>query len=160
VNWKIVFIGGVVFYIATFVVGMVTGPLIHQGVLLDEYMATASFWRPELNQNPPDMAALMPMWITTGLIGAFIGAGIYAVIRSSLSGAAWMRGLKFGVILSLLALAFMGSYRGVFNLPDTIWVWWAVGTIVTYLVGGIALGFVAEKLAPVGGVAAPSAARA
>jgi hypothetical protein len=159
VNWKIVFIGGVVFYIATFIVGMGTGPLIHDGVLKEAYIATASFWRPELNQDPPDMAALMPMWIATGLIGAFIGAGIYSIVRSSLSGAGWMRGLKFGVMLSLLALGFMGSYRGVFNLPDTIWVWWAVGTVVTYLVGGIALGFVAEKLAPVGG-GAPVAARA
>jgi hypothetical protein len=158
-NWKIVFIGGVVFYLAAFLVGMAMGPLIHQGVLKEAYIATASFWRPELNQNPPDMAALMPMWITSGLISAFIGAGIYSIVRSSLSGAGWMRGLKFGVILSLLAIGFMGGYRGVFNLPDVIWVWWTVGTVVTYLVGGIVLGFVAEKLAPAGG-SMPMTARA
>jgi len=158
-NWKIVFIGGVAMYIATFLVGMLTGPLIHEGVLKEAYIATASFWRPELNQQPPDMAALMPRWITTGLIGAFICAGVYSIVRSSLAGAGWMRGLKFGVILSVLALGFMGAYSGVFNLPDTIWVWWAIGTVVTYLVGGIALGFVAEKLAPAGG-SVPMAARA
>jgi hypothetical protein len=159
VNWKIVFIGGVVFYIATFLVSFVTGPLIHQGVLVDDYIATASFWRPELNQQPPDMAALMPRWITTGLIGAFIAAGVYSIVRSSLSGAGWMRGLKFGAMLSVLSLSFMGAYSGVFNLPDTIWVWWAVGTVVAYLIGGIALGFVAEKLVPAG-ASAPMAARA
>lgn len=158
-NWKIVFIGGVVFYVATFVVGFVTGPLIHEGVLKDAYIATASFWRPELNQQPPDMAALMPRWITTGLISSFIIAAVYSIVRPVLSGAGWLRGLKHGVIVSVLALGFMGAYSGVFNLPDIIWVWWAVGTIVTYLVAGIALGFVAEKLAPAAG-SAPLAARA
>jgi len=43
---------------------------------MDPYEATAEFWRPELNQVPPDMGALMPLWITTGLIAAFLSAAV------------------------------------------------------------------------------------
>ena len=149
-NWKIVFIGGVVFYVTMFVVSFATGYLIHSpdGVLFDTYKATASFWRPELNADPPDMGALMPMWITTGLISAFIVAGIYSVVRSSLAGPAWQRGLKFGVIVSLFVLVCTLGYRGVFNLPDNIWLWWTVDATILHLIGGTVLGIVAEKLSP------------
>ncbi len=156
-NWKIVFIGGVVYFIGTWLIMPITGPLLHEGVLKELYMANASFWRPELAQQPPDMAALMPRWITVGLIGSFIVAGVYSIVRTSLGGAGWMRGLKYGVILSVLGLGWMAGYSGVFNLPDAIWGWWALETVLMNLVGSILLGFVAEKLAPVGGAAAAPA---
>jgi hypothetical protein len=133
-----------------FIVSFGTGYLIHSpdGVLFETYKATASFWRPELNADPPDMGALMPMWITTGLISAFIMAGIYAVVRSSLAGAPWQRGMKFGVIAALFAVVNAIAYRGVFNLPDNIWLWWLVDTTILHLIGGAVLGIVAEKLSP------------
>ena len=115
-NWKIVVIGGMAYYATMFVVSMATGYFIHspEGVLFETYQATASFWRPELNADPPDMGALMPMWIATGLVSALIAAGIYSVVRSSLAGAPWERGLKFGVIAALFAvivfvIGFIGS---------------------------------------------------
>jgi hypothetical protein len=149
-NWKIVFIGGLAFYVAMFIVSFGTGYLIHSpdGVLFETYRETASFWRPELNADPPDMGALMPMWITTGLVSAFIVAGIYAVVRSSLTGAAWQRGVKFGVIVALFVLVSTLGYRGVFNLPDNIWLWWLVDATILHLIGGAVLGVVAEKLSP------------
>jgi hypothetical protein len=149
-NWKFVFLGGLAYYVAMFIVSFGTGYFIHSpdGVLFETYQATASFWRPELNANPPDMGALLPMWITTGLIGAFIAAGIYCVVRSSLAGAAWKRGLKFGVIAALFALVSALGYRGVFNLPDNIWQWWLVDATILHLVGGTVLGIVAQKVAP------------
>jgi len=151
-NWKIVFIGGVVYYLAMFLVSFGTGYVIHspEGILAETYRATAAFWRPELNAVPPDMMALMPMWVTTGLIGSFIGAGIYSVVRSSLTGGAWQRGLKFGVIAALFALVNAMGYWGVFNLPNQIWQWWLIDATVLHLVGGTVLGIVAQKLAPVG----------
>ncbi len=152
-NWKIVIIGGLVYYVAMFVVSMGTGYFIHSpdaGVLAETYKATASFWRPELNETPPNMAALMPMWITTGLIGSFLAAGIYSVIRSSLTGAAWLRGLKFGVIAAIFMLINLMGYWGVFNLPNNVWQWWFVEGAILHLVGGIVLGLIAQKLAPAG----------
>jgi uncharacterized membrane protein len=151
-NWKIVFIGGVVYYVTMFVVSFATGYVIHSpdGVLAEAYRATASFWRPELNVVPPDMMALLPMWVTTGLIGAFIGAGIFSVVRSSLMGPAWQRGLKFGVIAALFAVTNAMGYWGVFNLPNQIWHWWLVDATILHLAGGTVLGIVAQKLAPAG----------
>jgi hypothetical protein len=90
------------------------------------------------------------MWITNGLIGAVIVGGIYSVVRSSLTGAAWQRGLKFGVIVALFALVNLLGYWGVFNLPGKIWQWWFIEGTILNLVGGVVLGIVAQKLAPAG----------
>ena len=147
-NWKIILIGGLVFYVVLFALSFVTGQVVHNGILLPTYEATAQFWRPELMSDPPDMAALMPRWITTGLIGAFIMAGIYDHVRSSFAGPGWQRGLKFGFALSLLTAAFYAGTSGVFNLPDRVWFWWSAETLVLYLVAGAALGLVSDKLAP------------
>ena len=69
-NWKIVFVGGLVYYAAMFLVSMVpaTSSIRPNGRARETYRATASFWRPELNTDPPDMGALMKMWIPTGLL--------------------------------------------------------------------------------------------
>ena len=146
-NLKVILLGGLAFYVAQFIVSMVTGPFIHEGVLMDLYIANASFWRPELNQNPPDMAALMPRWIATGLIASFILAGVYDNIRSALNGAAWLKGVKYGVILFLFSLCMSAGWSGVFNLPESIWVWWNAEALFYYLVGGAVLGWAAGRLA-------------
>ncbi len=148
-NWKLVFIGGLVYYAAQWVVGAVTGPLLHQGILVEVYQAHASFWRPELNQVPPDMAALLPRWIASGLIASFLAAAVYGWVRPALCGAGWKRGLQFGVIMIMLTVGFMLGWSGIFNLPDSLWRWWLLEAIAYYVVGGIALGWVAEKLDPV-----------
>ena len=149
-NLKVVLIGGVVYYAAQWLVGMVTGPLIHNGVLVEAYQATAAFWRPELARQPPDMAALLPLWITTGLIGAFLSTAIYMWIRPALSGTGWQRGVKFGVIAFVFQLVATLGFQGVFNLPMQIWVWWSIEAVAYLLIGGAALGWVAQKLAPAG----------
>ena len=56
-NWKLIIGGGLAYYIAAFIVSFVGATLIHEGVLDATYTATSSFWRPELIQDPPDMAA-------------------------------------------------------------------------------------------------------
>jgi hypothetical protein len=147
-NLKVILLGGLAFYAAQWLVGMVTGPLLHEGILTEMYQANASFWRPELNQQPPDMAALLPRWIATGLIGAFILTAIFDNIRGALDGSAWMKGLKFGGIAFLFGACAMAGWSGVFNLPDMIWVWWNVEAFLYYLIGGAVLGWVTGKLAP------------
>ena len=148
-NWKLIVVGGIVLYIVMLAVSMITGPLIHNGVLVDDYRANESFWRPELNEDPPDMAALMPRWITTGVLTSLILAAIYGWIRPAL-GKGWIAGLKFGVVVSLFGAASIAGFSGVFNLPDSIWIWWAVEQPMYYLPGGAVLGWLGEKLAPQG----------
>ena len=150
-NWKIAVVGGIAAYVATMILGFGTGYFIHSpdaGVLAETYRATTAFWRPELNASPPDMMALMPMWVTNGLIAAVIMAGIFSIVRSSLSGAAWQRGLKFGVIVTLFWVINALGYWGVFNLPGQVWQWWGVEGAVLNLIGGVVLGIVAQKVAP------------
>jgi hypothetical protein len=147
-NIKVIVVGGLAMYVVQFLLGILTGPLIHEGVLVEAYQANAAFWRPELNQDPPDMAALMPRWIATGLIGAFILAGIFDNIRGGLAGSMLVRGLKYGVILFLINLCISAGWSGVFNLPEEIWVWWNAEALLYYVVGGAVLGWVTGKLAP------------
>ncbi|HEU4517285.1 MAG TPA: hypothetical protein VFR77_08280 [Steroidobacteraceae bacterium] len=151
-NWKIVFAGGIVYYAALFAVSMILGYFIHApetGVLAEAYRATASFWRPELSANPPDQRLMWEMWIPSGVLSSFLAAGVYSVVRSSLTGASWLRGLKFGVIALVFSIINALGYHGVFNLPGKIWMWWIAGAAVMYLAAGPVLGLVAHKLAPV-----------
>jgi len=125
-NAKVIFLGGLVYYLAQFIVGMATGMLIHEGVLEEIYKTVPQFWRPELNADPPDMATLMPRWITTGLIMAFIGAGIYDNIKAAFEGSGMVKGFKFGIVSALMYGSAAAGWSGVFNLPETIWFWWIV----------------------------------
>lgn len=144
-NWKIIIGGGLVMYVAEFIASFITGPLIHEGVLEPIYKATSEFWRPELNQEPPDMAALMPRWIGVGLLTAFLHAGIYDNIRSAFNGSDIIKGLKFGLVVALIYLGMNAGWSGVFNLPDVVWVWWAVEGFVYFPLGGVALGWFVGK---------------
>jgi hypothetical protein len=147
-NWKAIILGGIAYYATAFVVSMAGGVFIHEGVLDAAYRATETFWRPELVQDPPDMATLMPMWITTGILTSFILAGIYTVFRGALSGPAWQRGLKFGVAIWLWGACLMAAWSGVFNLPAKIFFNDTATTEIYTIIGSIVLGIVVQKLAP------------
>ena len=145
-NWKAVVIGGIVFYVVMFIVSMATGPIVHEGILDPLYMANESFWRPELTQDPPDMAALMPRWIAVGLISSLVMAALYAAVQSAFSGPGWKRGLIFGFGVSIMFGLLAAGWSGVFNLPEKIWMVWSLESFVYYLPGGAALGWVYAKL--------------
>ena len=144
-DWKVIIGGGVLLYAGQFIISMLAGTVIHEGVLEPYYKATTEFWRPELMQDPPDMAALMPRWIATGLLAAFVFAGIYDNIRSAFSGSGMLRGLKFGLMMAVIYATFGAAYSGVFNLPNAIWGWWAVEGFLVYPVGGLLLGWFVGK---------------
>ncbi|MDH3589173.1 MAG: hypothetical protein OEQ74_07195 [Gammaproteobacteria bacterium] len=148
-NWKIIVLGGLALYVAQFIVAMaVTGPVIHERILDADYKQTTEYWRPELTQEPPDMAALMPMWIFNGVIGSFVLAALYAWLRPAFGGAAWQKGLSFGIVVTLFTAMYHLALSGVFNLPGKIWFWWTIDMLVLAVVGGIVLALVAEKLVP------------
>lgn len=155
-NWKLVLVGGIVFFVVQWILYFITGPIVHESILADLYRENAVFWRPELNQEPPDMAALMPYWLTTGLITAFILAGVYGWLRPAFSGAGWMRGAKYGLVLFLVTATMAMGWAGVFNLPNQIWIWWTLEGLVYFVVAGAALGWVAEKVAPLHGSHGPA----
>jgi hypothetical protein len=149
-NLKLAVIGGLAFYVATWALSMVTGPLIHEGVLAVVYQQTSTFWRPELMQDPPNMVALLPRWIPTGLALSFVVAWLYGSVRLSVAGRGIARGAKFGLGIGVLNAALLASWSGVFNLPDVIWFWWAAEGLVMYVVGGAVLGWAADRWCPQG----------
>jgi hypothetical protein len=55
-------------------------------------------------------------------------------------------GKSQSVFLVNLCISAGGS--GVFNLAETIWVWWNAEALLYYVVGGAVLGWVTGKLAP------------
>lgn len=149
-NWKIVFGGGVAYYLTFLLLSFVGGSFIHspEGVLGPLYREFASFWRPELNATPPDMAALMKLWVPVGILSSLLLAGVYSTIRSSFTGSGVARGLKFGVVGWIFGLVAALGYWGVFNLPNKIWAWWLIEGIWMHLIAGAVLGLVAERLSP------------
>ena len=147
-NLKVILLGGLAFYVTQFILSMISGPIVHESILHDVYRANAVFWRPELNQDPPDMAALMPRWITIGLITTFIITAVFDNIRSALDGSGVVKGMKFGFIAFLFSACLSAGWSGVFNLPNEIWLWWNAEALVMYLVSGAVLGLVTGKLSP------------
>ncbi len=144
---KTIVAGAIAFYLVQMIVGMlITGPWIHESILDSAYQATSAFWRPELRQSPPDMAALTPYWITVGLISAFLQAVIFIWLRPVMKGSGWLQGLKFGLLMWLIATMMMAAWSGVFNLPATIWAWWAVDLLIGYVTAAPVLGVVVKKL--------------
>ena len=122
-NWKLIVLGGLAFFVTTFIVSFGTGQVIHEGVLKEPYKATAEFWLPELAQDPPDIAALMPRWIAGGLITALVLAALFGWIRSAFSGPGWKKGMQYGLFLATFAAVMLLGYSGVFNLPAKILIW-------------------------------------
>jgi apolipoprotein N-acyltransferase len=70
-------------------------------------------------------------------------------VRPALSGSGVQRGLKFGFIAFLFHGIYILNWQGVFNLPEKIWLFWWVESLVYLLAGSAALGWVAQKIAPV-----------
>lgn len=147
-SWKLIVIGGLVFYLVMFALSFVTGIVIHEGILEGAYKANSHMWLPELTQDPPDMGALMPRWIAAGLFGSFILAAIYDCIRSAFIGPGWKRGLFYGLILFGFSVVWLLGYSGFIHLPSQIWIWWAIDSLILYLPAAVALGAVGEKVAP------------
>ena len=147
-NWKLVLIGGIVFWLATNILGMfVTGLLIHEKILDPVYQDHELFWLPELRQDPPDMAALTPRWMLTSFVSSFVVAGIYSLVGDSFTGPGWSRGLKWGLCLGIFTAVSYFAMSGLFDLPLQMCIWWGIDALILFIAGGTAMGWVGERFA-------------
>ncbi len=144
-NWKLVALGGLTFWLVTNLMSFATGPVIHEGVLDPIYRANEAFWVPALNQDPPDMAAMMPIWLRNSLVSSLVFAAIYGLVGSALGSPGWRRGLTFGLILAAIAASTYLNFSGLFNLPANMWLWWSIEAVVIFAIGGAAMGWVGKR---------------
>lgn len=97
-------IGAIAFWLVTNILGMaVTGFFIHNKVLDPIYRANAHFWLPELAQEEPDMAALMPKWLLNSFLASLVVAGIYVCVHGSFEGGGARKGMMWGLCLGFIA---------------------------------------------------------
>lgn len=147
-NWKLIIIGGLVFWLVTNILGYgVTGPIIHESILDPMYRANESLWIEPLRQDPPDMAAVMPRWIVVSLISSLIVAGLYSCLRKAFQGPGWRCGMTWGFYLGIFSFITLVSYSGVVALPMTIVIWWGVDGLILFVLGGAAMGWAGERFA-------------
>lgn len=147
-KWKCCLISAIVFFVVSNVIGIaVTGPIIHEGVLDSAYQASESFWRPELRQDPPDIGAMMPIWLLNSFLASLVIGWLYCLFRRCVGGPGWQRGLKIGLCLAVFGCSQMLGWSGLFALPAAIWLWWALDYAIIYAVAGIAMGWAAGKWA-------------
>ena len=147
-NWKLIIIGGLAFWLVTNILGLgVTGPIIHEAILDPMYQATESLWIEPLRQDPPDMAAVMPRWILVSLISSLVVAGLYSCLRKAFEGPGWKCGMTWGLYLGIFSFVTLLGYSGVIALPMTIVLWWGVDGLVLFVLGGAAMGWAGERFA-------------
>ena len=117
-NWKLIIIGGLVFWLVTNILGLgVTGLIIHNVILDPVYRANESLWIEPLRQDPPDIPAVMPRWIVVSLISSLVVAGLYSCLRRAFEGPGWKCGMTWGFYLSILSFITLLGYSGVIALP-------------------------------------------
>ena len=147
-NWKLIIVGGLAFWLVTNIVGFgVTGPIIHAGILGPMHKAHESLWIEPLRQDPPDMAAVMPRWLVTSLISSLVVAGLYSCLRKAFEGPGWRCGMTWGLYLAIFSFVTLMSHSAVIALPMTIVIWWGVDGLIRFVLGGAAIGWVGERFA-------------
>ena len=147
-NWKLIVIGGLVFWLVTNILGLgVTGPIIHNSILDPMYRATEMLWIEPLRQDPPDLAAVMPRWIVVSLISSLVVAGLYSCLRKAFEGPGWKCGMTWGLYMGIFSFVTLLGYSGVIALPMTIVVWWGVDGLILFVLGGAAMGWAGERFA-------------
>ena len=147
-NWRLIIIGGLVFWVVTNIVGFgVTGLIIHGAILDPIYRANESLWIEPLRQDPPDMAAVMPRWIMVSLISSLVVAGLYSCLRKAFEGPGWKCGMIWGLYLAIFSFVTLLGYAGVIALPMTIVIWWSVDGLILFVLGGAAMGWAGERFA-------------
>ena len=149
-NIKLIVLGTIAYFVTAQIIGAVTGMLIHGegGMLEATYRAYAAMWRPELNETPPNLGALMPLWLTSSLINSLLVTIAFCLVRPALQGGVAAQGIKFGVIAALFMAGLYGMYFGIFGLPGALWLIWGLEGLLIYSLGGIALAAIGNKLAP------------
>jgi hypothetical protein len=109
--------------------------IVHGKLLMPQYAATASLWRPMDQMNMGAMA----------LVRALVALAFSAIYLYQIKGTSIAAGAKFGLVFGLAMGIHMGfgSY-GYMPIPMSLAWGWMLGCVANSVVGGALLGWVAK----------------
>ena len=137
-------IGAVTLYATQMIFSLPVGQVVEQ-ILSDVYASQPELWRPELNLEPPDTRALLPMWVGFGVLGAAMHALLYLVLRPALSGPGFLRGLQYALIATTIQGILMLGLFGIMAVPGVVWLAWWLQRLFVFALGGAVMGHVLAR---------------
>jgi hypothetical protein len=117
-------------FIAVFVISEIVSILMNGILLRTAYEATASLWR-------SDMKSLMWIYFVIAAIGAFFFTFIFS---RGYEGKGMMEGIRYGLYIGIwmgMGMAY-GTYAMI-AIPYSMALTWFIGTIIQYILCGIAV---------------------
>ncbi len=133
VNTKKLIIGIVVMWVYIFGSDF----LIHHVLMGDMYKATTGVFRPEA-----DMKAHMGCMMLSQVVMAI---GWMLVFVKGYQKKGWMEGVRFGLLMWILALANIFMQDAVYPVSHTLVAWWCGTMLVQAVVGGVVTSAVYKK---------------
>ena len=101
----------------------------HGNFMANNYMETASLWRPDSEMN---IGALNGGLALIGFVAAYI-------FMKGYEGTGWREGLRFGILITLLFFGCGLIQFATQPIPFKIIGLWALGDLISYSLGGIIL---------------------
>jgi len=132
-NIKAIALGSIAFFITYFAVGFLTGWWIHEQILQTIYAANGTVWQPALAQQGINHINLMPSVLAFMLITSILLTLLFDSLREAMRGSVVVKGIKFGLMVWLIASLVMLAWSAVFNLPGKLWVWWSIDLLIKFV---------------------------
>lgn len=123
-------------FIAVFVISEVVSIFMNGFLLRTAYEATASLWRSDMN-------SLMWIYYVIAAIGAFFFTFIFS---RGYEGKGMMEGIRYGLSIGIwmgMGMAY-GTYAMI-AIPYSMALTWFIGTIIQYILCGIAVALIFGK---------------
>jgi hypothetical protein len=122
--------------IAVFVLSEIVSILMNGFLLKTAYEATASLWRPDMN-------SLMWIYYVMTAIGAFFFTFIFSM---GYEGKGVMEGVRFGLYIGIwMGVGFAYGTYAMIAIPYSMALTWFIGTVIQYILCGIAVALIFGK---------------
>jgi hypothetical protein len=144
-NIKAIALGTIAFFITYFAVGTLTGLWIHQQILHSVYASHPQLWQPAFQNQGMNGISLMPVVLTFTFITAVLLTMLYSNLRDGFAGSPIIKGIKFGLMLWVIASLVMLAWTAVFNVPTTLWIWWSIDLLIKFTAASAVMAWAVER---------------
>ena len=137
INFKKVAISSIVFLIISQIINTVTAVFTMSYYTNPEYFALWSKLMMPAN-GPPGTEFFLASIIINIIIGIIL-AGSYSLLAVAIPGEGISKSINYGILLFLIAgIPFTLSMFLLFAVPRSLLVYWAISTLVIYMISGAA----------------------